>query len=355
MSSIKVIKPGFFTTVQDLGRYGFQKFGMPVAGVMDNYSYRIANLLVGNKETEAVLEVNFLGPEIEFTSDMSVAITGANMMPKLNGKEVPMWRSLEVHSGDIISLGAIQSGIRSYISFSGEFDIELVNNSKSTYTKTGIGGFKGRKLEKDDEIKINVSDSISTKRFLDARYIPKYNNKNIIRVVLGPQEDYFTEEGINSFLNPKGYKITKQADRMGYRLEGEKIQHKDKADIISDGALFGSVQVPSDGQPIILMADKQTTGGYTKIATVISADLPIISQMGTGSEIIFKSISLEEAQKSYIEYENNILAIKSQIASTQSPYTDNDSTHIYIDTDNSSTMKLLINGKKFTVKVEEIE
>ncbi|MDF2677617.1 MAG: biotin-dependent carboxyltransferase family protein, partial [Bacillota bacterium] len=167
MNSIKILKAGFFTTVQDLGRVGYQKFGMPVAGVMDNFSYRVANYLVGNDEGEALLEATFLGPELQFSDDMIVAVTGADMKPKLNGKEIPMWESFKVTKGDKLALGGIISGIRSYIAFSGKIDVELVNNSKSTYTKSGIGGFNGRRLMDNDELKINVSNNIVSGKFLD--------------------------------------------------------------------------------------------------------------------------------------------------------------------------------------------
>ncbi len=358
MSSIKILKAGFFTTVQDLGRIGYQKFGMPVAGVMDNFSYRVANYLVGNDEGEAVLEATFLGPELEFCCDLSVAITGANMKPKLNGKEIPMWESFKVTKGDKLALGGIVNGIRSYIAFSGKIDVELVNNSKSTYTKSGIGGFNGRRLMDNDELNIIVSNNMISGKHLDHKYIPEFNKKNKIRVILGPQDDYFTDDGIKSFLNEKGYKITNEADRMGYRLDGEKISHKEKADIISDGALFGSIQVPANGQPIILMVDRQTTGGYTKIATVISSDLPKLSQMGSGSEIIFEKITLREAHNIYKEYEKSLSDIKNQISSSHliNKLADipavNPISNINVGL--SKRMNVVVNGNSFVVDVQEI-
>ena len=356
MSSIKILKAGFFTTVQDLGRQGYQRFGMPVAGVMDNFSYRVANYLVGNKEGEAVLEVTFLGPELEFSDEMVIAITGANMKPKLNGREIPMWESIKVLKGDKLALGGILKGIRSYVAFSGELDIELVNNSKSTYVKSGIGGFKGRKLLDKDELNINVSNNLLHGKYLDPKFIPEYKKKNNIRVILGPQDDYFTEEGINSFLNSDGYKITKEADRMGYRLEGEIIKHKEKADIISDGALFGSVQVPANGSPIILMADRQTAGGYTKIATVILSDLPKVSQMGSDNEIVFESISLEEAHNIYKEYEKNMFEIKDQISNSQRiKKVPAEVINNYVNVGPLRKMNVVVNGTSYVVDVQEVK
>ncbi|MDD4090048.1 MAG: biotin-dependent carboxyltransferase family protein [Tissierellia bacterium] len=355
MSSIKVKKGGFLTTVQDLGRIGYQKFGMPVAGAMDNFSYRVANFLVGNKESEAVLEATLLGPELEFGCDMSFAVTGANMKPVLNGKEIPMWESYKVTKGDILSLGVITSGLRAYIAFSGSIEVPLLNNSKSTYLKTGIGGFKGRKILNDDELEIKVSDKIVSEKFIEPKYIPEFKRKGNVRVVLGPQDDYFTEEGINTFLSTDGYKITKEADCMGYRLGGKTIKHMEKADIISDGALFGSVQVPANGLPIILMADRQTAGGYTKIATVISTDLPMLAQMGEGSELVFEKITLEEAHKLYKEYEEKLSEIKAQIENSQRVIKAPVEKAEYVNIGPVRKMNIVINGVNYVVDVQEIQ
>ena len=355
MSSIKVKKGGFLTTVQDLGRIGYQKFGMPVAGAMDNFSYRVANFLVGNKENEAVLEATLLGPELEFDCDMSFAVTGANMKTVLNGKEISMWESYKVTKGDILSLGVVTSGLRAYIAFSGSIEVPLLNNSKSTYLKTGIGGFKGRKLMNYDELEIKVSDKIVYGKFMEPKYIPEFKRKGNVRVVLGPQDDYFTEEGINTFLSTDGYKITKEADRMGYRLGGKTIKHIEKADIISDGALFGSVQVPANGLPIILMADRQTAGGYTKIATVISTDLPMLSQMGEGSELVFEKITLEEAHKLYKEYEQKLSEIKAQIANSQRVIEVPVEKAEYVNIGPVRKMNIVINGVNYVVDVQEVQ
>lgn len=358
VTSIIVKKGGFLTTVQDIGRIGYQKFGMPVAGVMDNFSYRVANFLVGNNEDEAVLEATLMGPELEFGGEMSFALTGADMKAKLNGKEISMWESYKVVKGDVLSLGVIARGLRTYIAFSGSIDVPLLNNSKSTYFKTGIGGFKGRKLLNNDELKIKVSDQIVYGKYMDPKYIPEFKRKGNVRVVLGPQDDYFTEEGIKTFLNDQGYKITKEADRMGYRLDGKTIEHIDKADIISDGALFGSVQVPANGLPIILMADRQTAGGYTKIATVVSTDLPMLAQMGEGSQIVFENITLEEAHKLYKEYEEKLSEIKEQIEKSQrvievaqAPVEKTQ----YVNVGPLRKMNLTINGVKYEVEVQEVK
>lgn len=306
MSNIKVVMGGILTTVQDYGRIGYQKFGISVAGVMDEYSYAMANALVGNKKGEAVLEATYFGPILKFEEDIVVAITGANMSPKVDNQPVNMYESILVKAGSTLSFGKLLSGVRTYIAFGGEIDVPVVNGSKSTLLKSKMGGFEGRGLKPKDELTIKVNKKAEAGRKLPEKYIPSLNKFNVIRVVLGPQDDYFTEEGINTLFRSGGYTLTKDMDRMGMRLNGEALESKDGADIISDGAVMGSIQVPSNGLPIILMADRQTTGGYTKVGTVIREDLPKLAQMAALNKLCFERISLEESQKKYKAYENKI-------------------------------------------------
>lgn len=313
MDMIKIIKPGLFTTIQDSGRIGFQRYGIPVAGAMDDFAFRIANILVGNDEHEAVLEATFMGPTIEIGFDGFIAITGANMSPKLNGNDILMWRSVEVHKGDRLTLSGASEGVRSYIAFGGGLAVPEIMKSKSTYVRGSLGGYKGRKLMEGDEIPVDVSKSkTKTPRGISPVYIPRYSKKNVVRVVLGPQDDHFTTEAIDTFLNSE-YKITAEADRMGYRLDGPKLTHAKGPDIISDGIVFGSIQIPGHGSPIVMMADRQTTGGYTKIATVIWTDLSILAQMGPGDTVRFQKVSVEESQDILAEYEKNISDIKNRV------------------------------------------
>ncbi|SHJ07735.1 5-oxoprolinase subunit C family protein [Lutispora thermophila] len=313
MDMIKIIKPGLLTTIQDNGRIGFQRYGIPVAGAMDDFAFRVANILVGNDEHEAVLEATFMGPIIEIGFDGFIAITGANMSPKLNEKNIHMWRSIEVHKGDQLSLSGAIEGLRTYIAFGGGIGVPEIMKSKSTYVRGSLGGYNGRKLMEGDEIPIDASKSkAKVGRYISPGYIPRYNNNNVVRVVLGPQDDHFSPEAIETFLNSE-YKITAEADRMGYRLEGPKLTHVKGPDIISDGIVSGSVQVPGHGSPIVMMADRQTTGGYTKIATVISPDLPIMAQMGPGDTVRFKKVSVEESQNILFEYEEIISNIKYRV------------------------------------------
>lgn len=295
--SIKVIRPGACTTIQDLGRIGYQKFGIPVAGVMDEFAASVANFLVGNERNEAVLEITYLGPTLAFQEEMLIGIAGADVSPKLNGVPVPVWESFTVKKDDVLSFGSVKSGVRAYIAFAGSIDVPPVNGSKSTLMKSKIGGFQGRMLQAGDELAICVRHGSVPQR-LPARFIPVYPHSNGISVCLGPQDDYFTEQGIADFFR-QPYTITANADRMGIRLDGAAVAHKTKADIISDAAVIGSIQVPADGKPIILMADRQTTGGYAKIGTVIKEDIIKLAQMASKDTVQFRRISMEDAQQKY--------------------------------------------------------
>lgn len=302
MSSIDVINGGILTTIQDGGRYGFQELGIPTSGVMDDYNYKLANILVGNNLDEAVLEMIYFGPTLKFNEEMVIALTGADMSPKINGKEAPMFESIEVKPGDTLQFGKVKNGLRGYIAFSGSIDVPVVNGSKSTHIKTKMGGYKGRALKPKDEFNIIRPKNKAKARKIPAKYLPKFSHFNVLRVVLGPQDDYFTEKGVHDLFRSGGYQVTKELDRMGIRLKGEKIEHKETADIISDGTAFGSIQVPASGQPIILCADRQTTGGYTKIGTVISADLHKLAHMNFLDRLIFDEVSVEEANKIARDY-----------------------------------------------------
>lgn len=306
MSNINVINGGIYTTVQDYGRVGYQKFGISVAGVMDEYSYAMANALVGNKKGEAVLEITYFGPMMKFDEDMVIAVTGADINPRVDNQPINMYESVLIKAGSTLSFGKLKDGVRAYLAFGGEIDVPVVNGSKSTHVKSKMGGYHGRQLKPHDELNIKVNKDAKAGRVLPAKYIPTISKFNVIRVVLGPQDDYFTEKGINTLFRSGGYTLSKDMDRMGIRLLGDPIEFKDGADIISDGTVMGSIQVPSNGRPIILMADRQTTGGYTKVGTVIREDIPKLSQMASLGKICFEEISLEDAQKKYIEYENKI-------------------------------------------------
>lgn len=344
MLGVKVINPGLLMTIQDLGRYKFQQFGVPVSGTMDEFSYRILNLLLDNDMDAGALEVTMMGPTLEFYEDSIIAITGGNLNPKVNGIKVDMWRTVFINKGDILSFSGAKEGCRTYIGFKGGIDVSKVMGSKSTYMKGSIGGINGKSLGKEEVIPIYPIGSSSFKnRKIPEKYIPKYSKNMEIRVVMGPQDDYFTESGIETFLSSE-YKITNDCDRMGFRLEGEEIELIDGSDIISDGISFGAIQVPGHGKPIIMMADRQTTGGYSKIANVISTDLSILAQGKPGDFIRFRKISIKEAHILLREREDLYKEI-AECLDKQNQYS--------VKSEKNYIIKL--NGIKYDVKVEELE
>jgi antagonist of KipI len=294
------MKPGLLTTFQDLGRTGLQEFGVVVSGAMDEYALQIGNLLVGNDKGEAALEVTFMGPELKALEDVVVVICGGDLSPKVNGKKVSMWKSFKVKKGELLEFGKPIEGARSYICVAGGFDVPVVMGSKSTFLKAKIGGLNGRGLEKDDVLYGEGHVGVRTGRSIHPQEIPSYNKEMEIRVCLGPHLEAFHESSVETFLSST-YEVTPQSDRMGYRLKGPKIEHKTSADIISEAIPLGGIQVPADGSPILLMADRQTTGGYTRIATVITYDIPLLAQAQPGTKLRFREVSVEEAQALYVK------------------------------------------------------
>ncbi len=294
MAKIKIYNPGLLTTIQDLGRFGYQQYGMPVSGAMDSYSLKLANILVGNKASEACFEATAIGPTIEFDSKAFIAICGADMSPKLNGADIDMYKTISINSGDKLSFESLENGFRTYIAFAGGIDIPVVMGSKSTYLRGKIGGFNGRQLKFGDELLLGKVESSIDIKHISKHQIPVYKNHFTARIIAGPEVGHFTVSGLTSLLNSE-FTLSVQCDRMGYRLAGEKIEHKLSSDIISSGISFGTIQVPAHGEPIIMMADRQTTGGYTRIANVIYVDLPYLAQLQPGDTIRFQEIKLEEA------------------------------------------------------------
>ncbi len=293
---IEIITPGLLTTVQDFGRVGVMKNGFTQNGAMDRYSMTVANRLCGNCDSAPVLEMTVLGVTARFTQDTVVCVSGADFGAKINDKPIKRNKAYKINKGDILSMGAAKSGMRAYLAVAGGIVGEYVFGSASTNLKFAFGGHFGKKLQSGDVL------SIGTGAFplgeIDKWEIPEseYSKDAQLRVVLGPQNEMFTDEDIRLFLSQE-YEVTAQSDRMGIRLSGEPLKSKNGMDIISDGIVFGSVQVPNSGEPIILMADHQTTGGYAKIATVISVDLPRASQLSVGNTVRFKSVTVEEAEQ----------------------------------------------------------
>jgi len=309
MSALKVLAPGGFTTVQDKGRFGYQQMGIPVCGVLDSFAFTCANILVGNNENQAVLEITIMGPSLEITKQMDIALTGAKMGMTLNDKPVEQWRSIRVKSGDILTISQIQSGCRAYLAFSGGVKVPLIMGSYSTYVGGKIGGFMGRPLQKGDILETHDAGVLNKPRSTPCNYIPQYPSNAVIRAITGPQDDYFDQGMISLF--ETGYMVTAKADRMGYRLQGAPVPIKSgmPKSIVSEPSMPGSIQIPPDEQPIILLVE-QTVGGYAKIATVISIDLSKVAQTTPGDTITFEKVDLKTAHILYREERNKIIKIK---------------------------------------------
>jgi len=295
---LKVIAPGFHTTLQDQGRRGFQHVGVPVSGALDRNGYLLANALVGNTQGAACLEIIGSGPELEVTgSSARIVLVGSGGL-EISGRDglpIPSGQTAHLTRGEIVRVRLGGEAFCSYLAIEGGFEVPLCLNSRSTYTRAGFGGLSGRPLRSGDTLHGTIDDAAARAEVcLNDRRDLRLDQA--IRVVLGPQDDYFTEDAIETLLSGV-YSITPASDRMGFRLAGPLLEHKSDYNIVSDGIVAGSIQVPGSKLPIVLMADAQTTGGYPKIATVISADLPILGVRGAGCAVRFQSVSREEAEK----------------------------------------------------------
>ena len=305
-----VRQPGSMTTVQDLGRQYHQWLGMPVSGVLDHYAYRLGNMILGQEEDAACLEITFFGPEIEFLHSTEIAITGADVSPKLNGSHVPMWTMISVQSGDVLSFATPQSGCRAYLCVKGGIAVNKVMGSRSTNVRLNIGGFEGRRLMAGDRLRTYRSKKKSgVKRgiTLPSEFIPKYGSEVVVRVILGPQHNYFADnDGLKTFLESE-FQISPESNREGFRLIGPliKIREDMPKSIPSEAFPPGGIQVRPNGQPLVMMNDLGG-GGYAKIAVIISIDLPKIVQLVPGNTVMFKSVKLYQAHQ-FIKEENNKL------------------------------------------------
>ena len=333
--SVEILSPGLLTTVQDLGRFGYQRYGIPVCGALDSVSLKIANILVGNRDHLAGLEITAIGPTVRFSESAMIAIVGADLEPTLDGSPVPTWESVYAEAGSVLSFGMPRDGLRAYLAIAGGIEVPLVMKSRSTDLKGGFGGFAGRALAAGDVLALGDSphSGVASSMGLPPEISRQttYGQYFDIRVVLGPQDDAFTEEGVYTLLKSE-YTVSNDADRTGYRLEGPIIEHIVGADIVSDGTALGSIQVPGGGTPIILLADRGTTGGYTKIATVISPDIGLIAQAMPGATIRFAQVTVEEAHDILMEQERMIADIKS-----------------FVGLDLSGALSVSASGSDFTV------
>ncbi|MFK4320082.1 antagonist of KipI [Bacillus sp. RC145] len=324
---VEVLHAGMFTTVQDLGRSHYQQYGVPVGGAMDKNALRMINMLVGNEENEAGLEITIMGPKLLIKKTTLLAIGGADMEPLLNGERIPLWRPILAEGGSMLCLGKAKSGCRAYVTFAGGINIDRTMGSKSTYIRAALGGIEGRMLKKGDYFQIGTGaevgsrfirnlqeeERIKTKWAICNNTLPKYKKQPILRVITDFEYDQFTEESIKSFFS-KEYKVSNYADRMGYRLDGDVLNRVEEIEILSSPVTFGTIQVPNGGQPIILMADRQTTGGYPRIGNVISVDLPLLAQLKPGDYVTFEKITMEDAAQLYIKQETSMSLLKKFIA-----------------------------------------
>lgn len=309
--SIEVLKPGALTTLQDLGRRGFQKLGVPVNGVMDERSHRLANALVGNAQSQGTLEVTLMGPTLRFTVDAVIAVTGADLDVKVNGEPLQLDTATVVTAGSELAFGKRRSGVRAYIAVRGGYQVDPVMGSVSLFARGSYGGFAGRALAKGDVIALNDSskkDASSVDRKLAAFAQDVLANADApIRVMAGREWERFNAASQDAF-QQESFRLTPNSDRMGFRLEGPTLELTQATQMESEALGFGAIQVPADGNPIVLMADRQTTGGYPKIAQVCAVDLPRLAQKMPGEWVKFNVIGIDHAQRLLLSQERTFAA-----------------------------------------------
>lgn len=310
--SITFLTNGLLATIQDLGRNGFRRYGINPNGSMDKTAARLINILLGNHENEAALELHFPAPRLLFNENAIIALGGADFGPALDGKEIENWRCCFVKKGSELKFNQKKSGNRTYIAVKGGFKVGTWLDSASTNLIAGIG----RTFKKDDKLFFNSKFSKNKSKFnykLSPSLIPCYSNSPTIRLINGAEfkELNKTSKGLFS---TESFKIALDSNRMGFRLEGESLDLKKPLELVSSAVDFGTIQLLPSGQMIILMADHQTTGGYPRIGSVISQDLPLLAQLGANDRVTFKTISIEEAENLMLEFEKNISLLKLAVA-----------------------------------------
>ncbi len=296
--AVHVLTPGFLTTVQDLGRQRYAHLGISASGAADSLSLRIGNLLLGNPENTAALEMTLLGCTLQFEEDTSIALTGSDFAAQVHGKPLPLWTPVPIKSGDLLQIGHTTTGARAYLCVRGGFQCPAFLGSVSTHLMTGLGGIEGRPLKKGDTLSVQrllakppSSPSPSTRNFLRT-----IDERTLLRVTRGPQEDFFSRKARLAFLSSV-YTVSEDSDRMGLRMNGPALTRTVDKEMLTEGVSLGAIQVPQSGQPIILFVEHQTTGGYPKIANVISADFHRLGQLRPRDEVRFESVSFERARE----------------------------------------------------------
>ena len=300
--SIKVLKPGVQTTVQDIGRYGYSHFGISSSGPADQFSFRLGNIILGNDEKLASLEMTLLGGDFQFNSDAEIAITGSRFNISLDGKYIDYNLPIFVKKNQILSIGMTDGGARCYLSIKGGVKTQNYLNSKTTHVMAGMGGFLGRPLKKGDIVEIGKDNGVNS---IDISNNIDEINRSIILINRGLQSSYFSDSTWDSFTS-KMFTVSEVFSRMGIRLTGNPIHSSKGNEILTEGIPIGAIQVPGGGEPIISFVEHQTTGGYPKIANVISADLCKVGQLKPGDEFQFKLISFEEAESLRLDQENKL-------------------------------------------------
>ena len=307
--AFEVINPGVYTTVQDLGRPGYMKFGIPASGAADRFSAQVANLLVGNEPQAAVLETTLFRLELLALADLTLAVAGGDLSPAVNKTPLPMGQSVPIQKGDRISFRGRKRGFRAFVAVRGGFGGPRFLGSRSVFVR----GLMGNPLKPGEILEAeNAAVRSPYQGPLPADLLPGFSPRSAVRVILGPQEDRFSPQGVEDFLSAE-YAVSSASDRMGYRLEGPRIEHVRGADIISEAIAPGAIQVPGEGLPIIMLWDAQVSGGYTKIANVISADLDRLAQVMPGEKLRFSAVSLETAHQALREERERLARVRMEI------------------------------------------
>jgi len=290
---IRVKNPGMFSTIQDLGRYGYTHLGISIVGAADRLSLRIANLLVGNEENAPALEMTLLGATLEFERRQIVALAGADCDAKIAASPVRLGEAVEVPAGGVLKCGGMKTGARSYLAVQGGFDVPVVMGSTATDVRGQFGGFEGRRLKSGDVLPVCDGRGGRTRR-LKPGVLDAVNRHDVMRVTRGAQQEWFGPEAFQALFSCP-YTISDQSDRTGLRLKGEPLRPREQSQLLTDGIPLGAMQVPQDGQPIILFVDQQTTGGYPKIANVIMADMHHVGQLRPHEQVRFHEVSIAQA------------------------------------------------------------
>ena len=306
--SILFRKSGLLTTIQDLGRAGFRRFGINPNGAMDKTAVRLINILLGNDETEAAIEMHFPAPEILFEEDAVIALGGAEFGAKLNESSIENWRVFFAEKGSVLKFEKKIFGSRAYLAVQGGFQVEKWLGSASTNLTANIGGFEGRALKNGDRLHFNQrtkDKGLRTKQKISNNIIPFYSRFPTVRITAGAEFPLLTALSEQNFLK-ETFTISAKSDRMGFRLEGEPLYLLEQKEMLSSAVNFGTIQLLPDGQMIILMADHQTTGGYPRVGHVVEQDLPLLAQLGAGDKVGFHLIAVKEAENLQLEFERDL-------------------------------------------------